>query len=189
MKDLLQECNILIENSKPKISEKLRLLKRTFEKCLNWINWVLKRLYRYLSVYENREKVRRQFCWVLILVIVIVPFFIHQTEFPTGRHVGSTIDSIPTIPLMVEDLEVTSERILDTCFNCIKYNLNDRYTIYKVVKRTNAVRITLISNDWYTYSDIQNIGKYMKSAYPDLDFTIIYVRSYDTTHTVVDYRI
>lgn len=157
----------------------------------NLVKEYLLKLNKWLMWYENREKVRKYVLCGIIGIIVITPFVAPSDKLPIGI-VNRTKDYYNYADdIVVPEAKPKSsvEEVLDTCFDCIQTNLKDKYTIQKVKCRNNIANIWLTNDSWYDYNDLKNIGDYMKMAYPDYWITIIYVRSWDLDHSVVDYSI
>ena len=166
--------------------------KEFWPQFFNLIKKYLLILNKWLMWYENREKVRKYVLCAIIVIIVIIPFVAPNDKLPIGvvNHTDRGYFNYADAIVVPEVNPKSSlEEVLDTCFDCIQTNLKGKYTIQKVKCRNNIANIWLTNDSWYDYNDLMNIGNYMKKAYPDYWITIIYVRSWDIDHSVVDYSI
>lgn len=146
----------------------------------------------YLSVYENREKVKRIACWLLIISIALVPYLCPKPyDIASGLKSPQELGRI--IPMdnrrVVKDEEMT---VTDAHITVLKYMFDyfRDYQVSRFVYRNGDIMMWVFNSNGYgTYDDIKKIGDLLKIRYPNTNIMVVLVRSNGSMYAVSEYRI
>ena len=164
------------------------MLRRSIETCRS----IVKKIISYLSVYENREKVKRIACWLLIVSIALVPYLCPKpyditSALKSPQELGRVIPMNNTKVVKDEEMTVTDAHV-----TVLKYMFDyfRDYQVSRFVYRNGDIMIWVYNSNGYgTYNDIKKIGDLLKIRYPNNDILVVLVRNNGSLYAVSEYRI
>lgn len=146
---------------------------------------------RYLTIYENREKVKRYICYLLIAIIVLIPYvspkpydIMSALKPPKSNNVISFENRN-----IVNDGEMTGT---DVHMTILKY-MYDYFRDYQVSRFSYRDEVIMMwvynSNGYGTYSDIKKIGDLLKIRFSNNSIIVILVEYNGSLYAISEYRI
>lgn len=145
----------------------------------------------YLSVYENKERIKKYICWLLIATIIIIPYI-----SPKPYDIMSGLNPVKSNSVIsfenrriVRDDEMT---VTDAHTTVLKY-MYDHFRDYQVSRFSYKNEVIMMwvynSNGYGTYADIKKIGDLLKIRFPNNSIIIILVRNNGSVYAITEYRI
>lgn len=145
---------------------------------------------RYLAIYENREKVKRYICYLLIAIIVLIPYV-----SPKPYDVTSALKPKSVNVISFEDRNIVRDdemTVTDAHMIVLKY-MFDYFRDYQVSRFSYRNEVIMMwvynSNGYGTYDDIKKIGDLLKIRFPNNNIVVILVRYNGSLYAVSEYRI
>lgn len=147
---------------------------------------------RYLTIYENREKVKKYICYLILAIIVTIPYIAPKSyDIISGLSKPETTSTIISYEGKdsVTDSDMT---VIDAHITCTKYLYNyfKGYQLSKFVYRNNTLNLWVYNeNGIINYNDIKEIGNLLKIRYPKNSIMIVLVYDNNSVYAIYDYRI
>ena len=144
----------------------------------------------YLTIYENREKIKRYLCWLLILAIGISPYLApKQYDLITSlAEPPKRIMSVNQVTKVSDD-EMTVDDAHSTCLKYL-YDYFRDYQLSRFIYRNNTLQLWVYNDKGIkNYNDIQEIGKILKIRYPSKSILIVLVRDNNSLYAIYEYRL
>lgn len=145
---------------------------------------------RYLAIYENREQVKKYICYLLIAVIVLIPYVVPKPcdimsalKPPKGSNVISFENRN-----VVSDSEMT---VTDAHTTVMKYMFDyfKDYQVSRFVYRNRDIMMWVFNSSGYgTYNDIKKIGDLLKIRFPNSNIIVVLVSDNGSLYAISEYR-
>ena len=146
----------------------------------------------YLSVYENREKVKRLACWLLIISIALVPHICPKqyditSVLKSPQELGRVISMDNRNIVKDEEMTVTDAHTVVLKY---MYDYFRDYQVSRFIYRNGDIMMWVFNSNGYgTYDDIKKIGDLLKIRFPNTNIVVVLVRSNGSMYAVSEYRI
>ena len=143
----------------------------------------------YLTIYENREKIKKYLCWVLILAIVIVPYVSpKQYDLTTSlAEPERRITPVNTVKKVSDD-EMTVDDAHSTCLKYL-YDYFRDYQLSRFIYRNNTLQLWVYNDKGIkNYNDVREIAKILKIRYPNKTILVVLVKDNNSKYAMYEYR-
>ena len=144
----------------------------------------------YLSIYENIEKIKKYICWLLIAVIVIIPYV-----SPRPYDITSALKPKSVNVISFEDRKIVRDNemtVTDAHMTVLKYMFDyfKNYQVSKFIYRDNVIMIWVYNSMGPgSYTDIKNIGDLLKIRFPNNNIMVVLVRDNGSIYAISEYKI
>ena len=141
----------------------------------------------YLSIYENREKVRKWICYLLIASVYLIMIFAPRpVVFPTGNKSSEREYVYWDSP---EPMEMNIDNVHDVCLKYLEDYFPD-YTLSRTIYRNNEITVWVWHNNGKLIKkDIQYYANILKIRFPEQKILVVYTKSWDSKYGFYDYRL
>ena len=146
----------------------------------------------YLTIYENREKVKRYICWLLIAIMVIIPYVSPKqyditSVLKSPQELGRVISMDNSRVVKDEEMTVTDAHTVVLKY---MYDYFRDYQVSRFVYRDGAIMMWVFNSNGYgTYNDIKKIGDLLKIRFPNNNIMVVLVRDNNSLYAMSEYRI
>lgn len=147
---------------------------------------------RYLTIYENREKFKKYICYLILAIIVIIPYIAPR---PYDLISGLAKPEPTSMIISYEGRNLVTNgdmTVRDAHITCTKYLYNyfKGYQLSKFVYRNNTLNLWVYNeNGIINYNDIKEIGNLLKIRYPNNSIMIVLVYDNNSVYAIYDYKI
>ena len=141
----------------------------------------------YLTIYENREKVKRYICWLLIAIMVIIPYVSPKqyditSVLKSPQELGRVISMDNSRVVKDEEMTVTDAHTVVLKY---MYDYFRDYQVSRFVYRDGAIMMWVFNSNGYgTYNDIKKIGDLLKIRFPNNNIMVVLVRDKNSLYAM-----